>query len=531
MRNKKYPLYDVPQNSCLSAMLESNAKEVPEKVAIRQRAGRKGIDEITYEKLYEDVKRTAAYISSVYGTDKHIAIIGENSYEWILAFLATTCSGNVAVPTDKELPANEIKNLLTSADVTVAIVSKTYSDLVEEIEDLQTMTLKQLRDVQPEGADSYQLLHPDMNKLAAIFFTSGTTGTSKCVMLSHNNITSEVNLAGQYIGSDDVSTTVSVLPFNHAFGLIDAVLAVLNARATTFITKSLKTVQKDIKENQPELVMMVPLFVETFYKGIMNAVREQGKLEKLKKGIRLSNFLLKLGIDKRRDFFKDVLEPFGGNLKWIICGGAPLDPFYVKAFRAFGIGILNGYGTTECSPCVAVNRNYHYKDGSVGLLLPGTDARTNEDGEIELYGPVVMQGYYGNPEATKEVLSEDGWYKTGDLGYVDKDRFVFLTGRKKNLIILSNGENISPEELEANFSIDEGVKEVLVYEMNHKLVAEIYPEEAFMGNEEYFHELMMKVNQGRPLSKQIASVKLREEEFIKNTTKKIVRNKNIPKQL
>lgn len=166
----------------------------------------------------------------------------------------------------------------------------------------------------------------------------------------------------------------------------------------------------------------------------------------------------------------------------------------------------------------------------VRWLIPGMDARTSPDGEVELRGPVVMQGYYGNPEATVEVMTEDGWYRTGDLGYVDADRFLFLTGRKKNLIILSNGENISPEELEANFQVDDGVNEVLVYEQGNKLVAEIYPEEAYKGNEAYFQELMLRINQNRPLSKQIAAVKLRDVEFIKNTTKKIVRNKNIPQE-
>ena len=528
MRNKDYPLYKAPIHTCLSDMLESNAKEVPDKIAIRQRSGRKETEEISYAKLYEDVKRVAAYIHSAYGKGQHIAIIGENSYEWLIAFLGIACSGNVAVPTDKELPAGEIKNLLKSADVTAAFVSKTYSDLVEDISGLQTMTLKKLREIHSEAEEDYQLVHPEPDTTAAIFFTSGTTGVSKCVMLSHNNIATELNLVSQYVEIETDSVIVSVLPFNHAFGLIDAVLAVLNCRVTTYITKSLKTVQRDIKENKPDTIMLVPLFVETFYKGIMNTVREQQKQDKLKKGITLSNILLKIGIDKRRKLFRDILEPFGGNLKWIICGGAPLDPFYIKAFHDIGIGILNGYGTTECSPCVAVNRNHYYKDGSVGQLLPGMDARVTEEGELELHGPVVMKGYYGNPKATAEALSEDGWYKTGDLGYVDKDRFVFLTGRKKNLIILSNGENISPEELESNFQIDEGVNEVLVYEQNHKLVAEIYPEEAYKGNADYFQNLMLKVNQGRPLSKQIAAVKLRDEEFIKNTTKKIVRSKNIP---
>ncbi|MBO6159096.1 MAG: AMP-binding protein, partial [Firmicutes bacterium] len=218
---------------------------------------------------------------------------------------------------------------------------------------------------------------------------------------------------------------------------------------------------------------------------------------------------------------------FGGNLKYIISGGAHLDAFYVKEFRKLGIEILNGYGTTECSPCVAINRNYFKKDGSVGQVIHGTQVRISPEGEVQLKGTVTMMGYYNDPENTEASL-KDGWYSTGDIGHVDDDGFLFLTGRIKNLIILSNGENISPEELENNFQIDPGVKEVLVYEKDHAIVAEIFPEEEYLGNQAYFNELMNKVNEGRPAYKQIASVKLRDVEFIKNTSKKIVRYKNIP---
>lgn len=529
MKNKDYPLYETPQNEWLGSMLETNADTVPEKIAVRQRAGKNTVESVSYRQLYEDVKRVAAYIGENYGTGRHIAVVGENSYEWLLAFLGILTSGNIAVPTDKELPADEIARLFEIGEVTAAFVSKTYSDLVENIPGLLTMTLKKLRECEPENGADFRFVKPDLTKTAAIFFTSGTTGVSKGVMLSHSNIAAEINGSSRLFDPQGESV-VAVLPFNHAFGLIVSVLMALSYRCTVFITKSLKTVQKDIAENKPDTMMLVPLFIETFYKTLMNTVRAKGKEKKLKFAMKLSNKLLAVGIDKRSYFFKDVLGAFGGNLKWIISGGAPLDPFYVKQFRSLGIEILNGYGTTECSPCVAVNRNYFHKDGSVGTLIPGMEARIAEDGEVELHGPVVMQGYYGNPEATAEVLSEDGWYKTGDLGRLDSDGFLFLTGRKKNLIILSNGENISPEELESDFQIDDGVNEVLVYEWNGKLVAEIYPEEEYKDNTDYFNRLMLKVNEGRPLSKQIASVKLRDTEFIKNTTKKIVRNKNIPQK-
>jgi len=526
MKNRDYPLYDPPAASCLASMLEANAREIPEKTAIRQRVGRDSFEEISHAQFYEDVKRVAAYINSTYGTGNHIAVLGENSYEWLLAFLGIVTSGNVAVPTDKDLPADEVHVLLKTAEVTAAFVAGLYADLVEGMEQLKVMTLKELRDTSV-NASGYRLRRPDRDDLAAIFFTSGTTGRSKGVMLSHGNITEEINRVSRLFDPEG-DMTVSMLPFNHAFGLVVAVLMAVNYRVTVFITKSLKTVQKDIKDNSPSIIMVVPLFVETFYKSILAAVRAKGKENQMKRGIQISNALLKLGIDRRRELFKDVLEPFGGNLKWIICGGAPLDPFYVRAFRDIGINILNGYGTTECSPCVAVNRNYFFKDGSVGQLAPGIEARRAEDGEVEIKGPIVMKGYYNDPQATAEVLPASGWYRTGDLGYVDADRFIFLTGRKKNLIILSNGENISPEEIEADFQIDEAVREVLVYVSDGKLIAEIYPEEAFLGREDYFKDLMLRVNAGRPLSKQIVSVKLRDEEFIKNTTKKIIRSKNVP---
>ena len=276
-------------------------------------------------------------------------------------------------------------------------------------------------------------------------------------------------------------------------------------------------------------MMLVPLFIETFYKRLMEGIEKSGNAKKVQKGIKVSRFLRKIGIDKRREYFSEILKSFGGNLRMIISGGAYLDPMYVTAFRDFGVEIYNGYGATECSPCIAFNRPHYNKDGSVGQLIPGTEARATEDGEVQIKGPTVMQGYYNNPEATAETL-QDGWYSTGDLGYVDKNGYLFLTGRKKNLIILSNGENISPEELENDFRKDPGVNEVLVYDRKNAIVAEIYPEEAFMGNEDYFNELMKKVNEGRPIYKQVAKVVLRSEDFIRNTTKKVVRYKNIPKE-
>ena len=243
----------------------------------------------------------------------------------------------------------------------------------------------------------------------------------------------------------------------------------------------------------------------------------------LKAMINVSNSLLKVGIDLRKYFFKSILESFGGNLEYIICGGAFLDKKYVKWFRSIGIQILNGYGITECSPVLAVNRNEYYKDGSVGQIVRGADIKI-ENNEILVKGDIVMLGYYKDEKATKEAM-QHGYFNTGDFGYLDKDNFLFITGRKKNLIILSNGENISPEAIEEKLSKDKGVCEVIVSEKNNKLIASIYPNEEYFGNISYFNGLIYKYNSKVPKNHQIALVTLRNEEFPKNNNRKILRNK------
>lgn len=317
--------------------------------------------------------------------------------------------------------------------------------------------------------------------------------------------------------------TVSLLPFHHAFGLVGGILAAFHYGCETYLNQSIKTVKRSLAEQKPQNLFLVPLYVETFYRQVWAAAKKQGRDRVLRRLMRASDNLLKAGIDLRGRLFSSVREAFGGRLEYVICGGAALDPFYVREFRSWGIEILNGYGTTECSPCVAVNRNLYHKDGTVGLPLPDVEVETAPDGEIRVRGDIVMLGYYKDSGATAMVL-QDGWYATGDFGYLDGDGFLTLTGRKKNLIILNNGENVSPEELEAVFVLEEGVREVLVYEREHMIVAEIYPEEAYMGDKAYFDCLLQKVNKGFPAHKRIAKVILRREEFTKNSSMKIVRH-------
>lgn len=530
----------------------------------------------TFKDVYHDMNALENWMSAWGVQNCHIALIGENSYLWLIAFLAIADGGNVAVPIDKSLPGEEIACLLQRADVTMAFCSEacignlcgrenvsgkgnvsgeenvsgreSVSDRenvsgkgifpgTEKIEFLSFDEVEKICGGMENAKNSRTLcrdeshgawesdcetgaIEVDVDKCCCIFFTSGTSGAAKGVCLSQRNLASEITQASRMVGLG--GSTVSLLPFHHAFGLVAGIWAAFHYGYEIYLNRSIKTVRQSLAEQKPQNLFLVPLYVETFHRQVWATAKKQGRDRALRWLMQVSDALLKVRIDLRGKLFRSVREAFGGRLEYMICGGAALDPFYVRQFRSWGIEILNGYGTTECSPCVAVNRNLCHKDGTVGLPLPDVEIKAGPDGEILIRGDVVMGGYYKDPQATAEVL-RGGWYATGDLGYLDGEGFLTLTGRKKNLIILSNGENVSPEELEAAFAREDGVREVLVYEREHRIVAEIYPEENRMGDEVYFEKLLQKVNQKFPAHKRVAKVILRGEEFVKNSSMKIVR--------
>lgn len=530
MKNKAYPYYELSQIRDLKDLVSGKAETQPDKAAF-QYPGANGDVTKTYGELYQDIRAMGTWMYQKKVQGRHIAIVGENSYEWIVTFLAAILGGNVAVAIDKGLPEEEIQTLMKTGEVTVVFVSETYKDKIKKKSGRRVygfgefeQMLTDGRNALEKGKDEFIRYEIDPEKTAAILFTSGTSGASKGVELTNHNLEFEINQTCKLFRLD--GPVLAVLPFHHAFGLVVGVFMVLNYGQTIYINKSLKFVKKDMQSFGPQTMFLVPLFVEFFHRQVWSEIRKRGKEKAFRTLMKSTDLLLKAGIDVRRKSYASIREAFGGNLEYIISGGAPLDPMYVREFRTWGIRILNGYGTTECSPVTAVNRPHHFLDGSVGQIVPGIDVRVSDEGEIIFRGDLVMKGYYKNPEATEEVLT-DGWYHTGDLGYVTEDGFIVLTGRKKNLIILSNGENISPEELEMDLSRDEAVSEVLVYDEQSKIVAEIFPTEDHLGDQEYFDRLRDKVNKGRPLYKQIVRIKLRDKEFIKNASMKIVRQKNI----
>ena len=537
MNNCNYPCYKVSKINNLRELVAVSAQQFGDMPAFTYERKKERIS-ISYDKFRSDVAALGASLFGEVEAGRTVAVIGENSFEWILSYFAVVNSGNIVVPLDKELPAAEIKTLLDDSGTEMLIFSDDYSDIAEYMREnsaniQQYINMRQLQELVSQGIDALRNggKNPadrelDGDALAALLYTSGTTGTPKGVMLSHFCLASDTVAACQYVGI--LGSNMLVLPLHHSFGFVAGVCSMLLHGSEIFINSSLKNTLSDLKKYKPDNMFLVPLFVETFYKKIWETAHKEGKDKLLKRMIGISSALLRVGIDLRRKLFKSVIESFGGNLKLIVSGGAPLDPNYVTGFRALGINVLNGYGITECSPIVAVNRNDYYRDGSVGLILPCCEVKIampdeNGNGEICVKGDIVMRGYYHNEHATQDTFDGE-WFKTGDVGYLDRDGFLFISGREKNLIVLGNGKNVYPEEIENELLHIEYVKEAVVYAEDNLITAEFFLDtESFPDCATRLERDIMYLNKTMPIYKNIGRTKIRETEFPKTTTKKIKR--------
>ncbi|MCQ2442817.1 MAG: AMP-binding protein [Oscillospiraceae bacterium] len=549
MKNKRYPLYPVQPVFDLREMIEEKAKNCPDEIAFRYMLGRKTMVERTYAQFYEDVRALGTYLLKHYTVGQKIAILGENSYQWLVAYFAIVTTGNVAVLVAKDSSQEEAAALVAHSEANILLASKACEKTLQYCKQqfgrkkkYASMThlpsmIEYGKKAMAKGKTYYDTCKTDPNALCSIFFTSGSTGFSKGVMLSQANMLCDVFGALQIVKPG--GSCMSVLPFTHCFGLIVSLMVPFQCQIPIFLCSSIANFMREIPIAKPTLLALVPLFVETFYKTIWRTAEKNGQEKTLRRGMKASDALLKIGVDKRRDLFKDIHKKFGGNLEMIICGGAPLDPRYVKEFRSLGVQILNGYGITECSPVLACNRNNHWNDESVGQLLPNIQVIIDQPdkkgiGEVLAKGDNVMLGYYNDSDATAQVIDSEGWFHTGDMGFIDKDGFLHITGRKKSLIILSNGENVSPEELETYVDRIDEVNEVVVYADDNTITAEIYPDETLgLSWDELIRRIQQKVdalNKSLPNHKHINKVKFRDTEFEKTSTRKIKRYKAAPKK-
>ncbi len=517
--------------------------------------------EYTKQQHYDNVLRfgTALAVKGLMG--KRIAVVGTMHPKWLCTFFSTIIGGGAIVPLDPELKIEEMLKFIDHAECSAIVYSDKFNNvftahraelpLVEHFipmfegendtdgvipfDELLAMGTEEL----DGGNRTFADCEIDLDKMAAILFTSGTTGTSKGVMLSHRNFVVATNSACKSMSYDDKATFVSVLPIYHTYELTCLHLGGLNIGATIFINDSLRHAVKNIGAFKPNTMVFVPLFLETIHKKIWEEIRRKGMEKKVRAAMKVAAASLKVGVDIRAKLFGQILSVLGGNLTSVVAGGAPLSPELVRDFYYFGITILQGYGITECSPLVAVNRAGNVKFDAVGQPVENCEVKIdfpdeNGEGEILVRGGNVMMGYYKNPEATAEAFTEDGWFRTGDIGRIDEEQFITITGRKKNLIIASNGKNVYPEEIEEYLATLEYLSECVVLAregVNGEAVitAIVVPNTEVLG--EMSDDVLMEklkadvneINRKLPSYKAVRNVEIRHEEFEKTSAKKIKR--------
>ncbi len=523
-------------------------------------------ENITYKKLLEDVNSLGTKLFDLGYQDKRIAIVGRNSYEWALAHLANQLGGIVSVPLDKELQLDELESSLERSKADIVVFDEKYIENIEEIKRRNNTNLKEYISMRP--LENYKDIHTlikegkklieagnrkfldkkiDSNKMSILLFTSGTTSKSKAVMLSQKNIASNVYAMQLVERFYETDVNLAFLPFHHIFGST-AMIVMLAYGITTAFPDGLRYVAQNLKEYKVSVFVGVPLLVEAIYKKIEKGIEEQKKTNLVKVAKVISNFLLKFGIDIRRKLFKDIINELGGHMRFVISGGAPLDKKVAKGFNELGVSLVQGYGLTETAPVIAAENDRKVRYGSIGVPMDNVEVEfENKDengiGELKVKGPNVMLGYYENEEATNEVL-KDGWFYTGDLGYMDKDGYIFITGRKKDMIVLKNGKKVFPEELEILVNRLDEVAECMVFGMpdkkdkndiklsvkivyNKEYVKEKYPNMEQEELRKIIWEKIKEINKTFPPYKYIKNMILTDKELIKTTTQKIKRNEEL----
>lgn len=525
-------------------------------------------ENITYKQLLEDINKLGTAVYSLGFKGKRIAVIGRNSYEWAIAHLSNLLGGNVSVPLDKDLQYDELESSLIRSKADMIFFDKKYEEKISQIKEKNNTNLKEY--VCFEEAEGFKNISEllkignekinsgktdfinakiDENKMAILLFTSGTTSKSKAVMLSQKNIASNVYAMQCVEAIYSTDTNIAFLPFHHIFGSTCMVVMLAYGVRTVF-PDGLRYIKKNLNEYGVSVFVGVPVLVEAIYKTIMKEVQKQGKTKLVNIATKISNFLLKLHIDIRRILFKSIINELGGKLRFVISGGAPADSKIAKGFNDLGIEVVQGYGLTETSPVIAAENKRCMKAGTVGIPMLNVKLEIenpdeNGIGEIRVKGPNVMLGYYENEEATKEVL-KDGWFYTGDLGYLDKNGCLAITGRSKNLIVLKNGKKVFPEELETLVNRLELVEECMVYGMpdekdkndvklsikvvyNKEIVKEKYSDKTEEELYKFIWTEIKEINKTLPRYKYIKGMILTDEELIKTTTKKVKRQEEMKK--
>ena len=528
---------------------------------------------ITHKKFRENINALGTTLIQMGLKDKRIALISENRYEWELSYLAVASGVGVIVPLDKALPDNELESLILRSQVEAIIYSSKYDVIMNTLREKKNTNLKYFismdleentqgiyaekalvekgKKLLTDGNKTYIDAKIDSEKMGIMLFTSGTTAMSKAVMLSHKNLVTNVMDIIQRFDLTDEDRFLSFLPLHHVFECTVGFLYPISIGGSIAFCEGVKHMAENIKEFEITAMISVPAVFDIIYRKVMKTIEKKGKLANLEKGKKVSQFLLKMKIDLRKQLFKEVHESLGPKLKLVVTGGAALDPETEKGFNDLGFDVEQGYGLTETAPVIAAETPKCRKLGSIGKKFPSVEVKIDDPdeegiGELMAKGPSIMLGYYENEEATKSALESDGWFHTGDLARIDKDGFIYISGRKKSVIVLNNGKNVFPEEIETLLNKVEGIKETFVFEKKEddgdvkvcveivydkELIKELYNIEGEENIKEFLWDKVKEVNKLMPKYKYVREMVITEEPLIKTTTLKIKRHEELKKVL
>jgi len=558
--------YDVRKIRDVKDLINSSAEIYQDKAAYLVKNSLREYEEVSFNTAKKNMDELGTALINMGLKGEKIAVIGENRYEWAISYLGVICGTGIVVPLDRMLPEKEIESCLVRGEVTAVIYSgrlenemKNISERLDSIKYFIGMDLKEEvgkfkslelllnrgRTLLDEGNRDFLDSEIDVNAVAEILFTSGTTSESKAVMLSHNNLAFNIMNQCSMLYIDEKDIFLSILPIHHVYECVCGFLTPFYRGCTVAYCEGLKYIQKNMQESKATLVLGVPLIFETMYKRIWAGIEKQGKTKLVKTMVKLTNAMGKPGKKLKKKVFKSIYEQFGGNIRLFIAGAAAINPEVSKGYQDLGILALQGYGLSECAPIVALNPNTYPKDDAAGLPLFNTDVKIvdkNDEGigEIVTKGEHVMLGYYKNEDATNEVM-KDGYFYTGDLGYIDDEGYVHITGRKKNVIITKNGKNVYPEEIESIINELEYVKESMVYGKKEDdditLSVQVLPDIDKIKEEKGEIDLeeikkiiwsdIKKINENLVVYKRIKKLELRDKDFEKTTTMKIKRYKEV----
>ena len=571
LKKKGYP--ETHYKTIKEIFLKSTEKFADRPFILEKFNPKEPFTEITYKEFKDDVVALGTALTKKYNLkDERIIIIGENTYHWYVSYMAAVCGAGIAVPIDKELPINEIENVIKRAKASVVIYSTKKKENIKKVEDklpfvkyfmqmnsddkltgrnigLNTV-IEEGKKIVNKGDNSYIDIKIDPEEFKVLIFTSGTTSQAKGVMICNRNLAENVNAVNPYVHLDENDRFFSVLPLHHCYECSIGFLLPMAVGASIVVCQGLKYIVNNMKETNPTALLAVPLLIESLYKKINKSIEKGGKAGLVNSMIHVTNALKAVGIDIKKKVFSEIYENLGGKLNFIVSAAAPIDPKAGKWVQDIGINFLQGYGLTETSPIAALTPDYEPKLGSAGKALVCSKLKIknpNEkgEGEVLIKSSTLMLGYYENEEATKEAI-QDGWFNSGDIGYLDKDGFLFITGRSKNVIVTQNGKNIYPEEIELMLGKIPEIKECMVYgkeiegEKELTITARVIPNyeelEELHGKdltEEQIHDIIWeeikKVNRTLTSYKAIKKLEIKKGDFEKTTTMKIKRFAEIKK--